>query len=106
MASPPAHCPRRPALRRWARAAEAALGLHLNAFLVSDLHDARLMQELVRRAFAGGPGGRFVLCCAALCCLRSALLCSAVVCRRPSVLCCAGAPNGGAWACLGTSLLL
>ena len=35
---------------RYARAVEAALSLSLNAFLVSDLHDCRLLQQLVRQA--------------------------------------------------------
>ena len=34
---------------------EAALSLSLNAFLVSDLHDCRLLQQLVRQA--GLTGG-------------------------------------------------
>ncbi len=39
-----------PLLRRYARAVEAALSLSLNAFLVCDLHDCRLLQQLVRQS--------------------------------------------------------
>lgn len=47
-----------PVLPRWGLAVEAAISLHLNAFLVHSMPDARQLRQMINQHFGGERRGR------------------------------------------------